>query len=163
MRFMKEVIPARVVTVDLPPASSARHVGRRFRLQELIAIDPPSPAVASEQLIRLFGPPGACRIIWKITGSECLPYIQDRGHDAPAGLDHVCPLKQRGVSDHANQTATPDGSSTKDSRASPGGTASWAPAIALPRANKRALYCDHNARVCRRSAPVLISHSTKPR
>src|ERR1017187_10935225 len=98
---MKEVIPASAATLDLPAASSARHVGRQFRLNRLLASTPPFPAVSSEQLIRLFGPPGACRIIWEITGSQCLPYIQNRSHDAPAGLDHVRPLKQRGVSDHA--------------------------------------------------------------
>ena len=60
----------------------------------------PGTSIGLEQLIRVLRAPGAGRIIGKCPRGKCLPDVEDRVNDAPAGLDHVGTLKQRRIADH---------------------------------------------------------------
>src|SRR5689334_17128800 len=61
----------------------------------------PRAAVLLEQLITFDGAPRARGIVWRSAGRQCVPHIEDRLNHAPARLDHVRALKQRGVARHA--------------------------------------------------------------
>src|SRR5487761_217750 len=62
---------------------------------------PPLAAIALEQIIRFPRSPGARGIIGEIPRRQRLPHVENRLHNAPTRLDHVRPLKQRRVTDHA--------------------------------------------------------------
>src|SRR6266851_9973028 len=61
----------------------------------------PGAAIARQQFVRRGRAVPAGDIAWNILGRIVCPGVQDGLHRAPARLDIVGPLEQRGVADHA--------------------------------------------------------------
>src|SRR5436309_15905709 len=75
--------PARIVTPALLPRC------------------PPPAPVLLDELIGRGGAPGAGRIVREIARRDGAPDVQDRRGDPPRGLDHVVPMEEGRVADHA--------------------------------------------------------------
>src|SRR5688572_11294946 len=76
---------------------SFQNVSVRTLLGEVL----PRPSVLSEHGVGPCRSPRAGRIIWKITGRKGSPHVESWRDDPPSCLDHVSPLKERGIADHA--------------------------------------------------------------
>src|SRR4051812_10394371 len=63
--------------------------------------EPPRSPVSLNKHVSFFRTPGAGRIIWKVTSRNRFPNVKNGRNDSPACFDHICPLKKRGVADHA--------------------------------------------------------------
>src|SRR5206468_5726090 len=61
----------------------------------------PVPAVLLDQPVRGGGSPGAGRVVREVARGRPLPCLEDRRRDPPRRLDHVAPVEERGVADHA--------------------------------------------------------------
>src|ERR1700756_4142455 len=66
----------------------------------VLEVSPVSSVVVQKRVTFLWSPT-AGRIIRKTSGRESFPNIQDGADHTPSGLDHVGPLKQRGIPYHA--------------------------------------------------------------
>src|SRR5437016_469778 len=62
---------------------------------------PPLSAIASQQFVCFPWTPCASRIVREVARLQRLPYIEHRRNDTPPGFDHVRPLEQGRISNHA--------------------------------------------------------------
>ncbi len=69
----------------------------KIKLPEVL----PLTAITFEQLVRFRRAPRARGIIWKFPRRQSTPDVKNWFNDLPACFDHIGPLEQRGVADHA--------------------------------------------------------------
>src|SRR5579872_2584784 len=62
---------------------------------------PPPAAIVLQQLVSFFRPPRAGWVVREMTRRERFPNIENWTDHAPTGLDHIGPLEQRRIADHA--------------------------------------------------------------